>query len=156
MLLGEGDADFVREVDSPVQPAKVMYAGLDEWTASENETLNKLDLRRTGSKELADGSASILQWIETEGITHIAVHFDVDAISPRSFRPILFNKPDPEEDFLAGVPGGRIEPVHLVRLLRDVDEACHIVGLAITEYMAWDALQTRKLLAHLPLVGTVP
>lgn len=152
MLLGEGDADFVREVDSPIQLAKVMYAGLDEWSPAENEVLTRLGLRRTSSKELAGSSARILDWIKAERIAHMAVHFDVDAVSPRSFRPILFNKPEQEDGFLAGVPRGRLEPAHVVRLLQDVSEVCDIVGLAITEYISWDALQTRKLLAQLPLV----
>ena len=152
MLLGEGDADFVREAGSPIQPAKVMYAGLDEWSPAENEALSRLGLRRTGSKELADSSGSILQWIEAEAITHMAVHLDVDAISPRSFRPILFNRPEQQDGFLAGVPRGRLEPAHVVRLLQDVGKARDIVGLAFTEYISWDALQTQKLLAQLPLV----
>ena len=106
MLLGEGDPDFVNEVDVPVKPARVMYAGLDAWSPSENEFLVSLGLHVAGSSELAEGSSSILSWIENEAITHMAVHFDVDAIKPQSFRPILFNKPDAGDDFLAGVPRG--------------------------------------------------
>lgn len=152
MLLGEGDADFVREVDVPVRPARVMYAGLDEWSPAENEVLTRLQLRRTGSAELAAGTASVLDWIATERISHLAVHFDVDAIRPARFGPILFNKPDAEAGFLEGVPRGRLEPDHVVGLLRDVAGACDIVGLAITEYISWDAVQTARLLSELPLV----
>ncbi|CCV15980.1 hypothetical protein MESS4_830200 [Mesorhizobium sp. STM 4661] len=28
-----------------------------------------------------------------------------------------------------------------------------MVGLAITEYISWDAIETRRLLSQLPLVG---
>jgi len=81
------------------------------------------------------------------------VHFDVDAIRPQSFRPLLFNKPDAGDDFLTGVARGQLEPTHIVRLLQDVAGACDIVGLALTEYISWDAIQTRRLLSRLPLVG---
>jgi arginase len=40
----------------------------------------------------------------------------------------------------------------VVRLLRDVGRASDIVGLATTEFISVDALQTQKLLAELPLV----
>ncbi|MEZ2128927.1 MULTISPECIES: arginase family protein [unclassified Sinorhizobium] len=152
MLLGEGDRDFVREVDVHVQPSKVMYAGLDEWSANEDEVIDRLNLQHTASRDLSEGSASLLNWIAQEGIKHLAVHLDVDAMSPNRFRPILFNKPDAAEGFLSGVPRGRLDPDHVVRLLRDVSNACEIVGLAITEYISWDAIQTRKLLGQLPLV----
>ena len=51
------------------------------------------------------------------------------------------------------VPRGRLAPDHVVRLLHDVAAACDIVGLAITEYMPWEAIATRNLLRKLPLLG---
>ncbi|MDX8534723.1 arginase family protein [Mesorhizobium sp. VK25A] len=153
MLLGEGDPDFVAEVDVPLDPARVMYAGLDEWSPAENEFLVRMGLRSAGSGEVAESSSTVLQWLERQGIEQLAVHFDVDVIRPQSFRPILFNKPGTGTDFLKGVPRGRLEPEHVLRLLDDVAGACNIVGLAITEYMSWDAVQTQRLLRRLPLVG---
>ena len=153
MLLGQGDPDFVGEVEKPVDPAMVMYAGLDEWSAAEDEVLSGMRLRQTGAADLRNDSSSLLGWIDEQRITHLAVHLDVDAISPAHFRPILFNKPGADSGFLQGVPRGRLEPAHVVRLLRDVAAKAEIVGLAITEYISWDAIQTRALLAELPLVG---
>jgi arginase len=153
MLLGRGDPDFVAEVGRPLDTARVIHAGLGAWSAGEGATLRRFALRRVGSEELAAGSGAILDWIAEQGIGHLAVHLDVDAISPQRFRPLLFNKPDAGADFLKGVPRGRLAPEHVVRLLRDAGEACEIVGLAITEYISWDAVQTRALLAPLPLVG---
>jgi hypothetical protein len=63
-----------------------MYAGLDECSPAENEVLVRLGLRHTGSRELAAGSSSILNWTAQEDIGHLAVHFDVDAMRPQSFR----------------------------------------------------------------------
>ena len=36
-LLGRGDPDLVGEVDTPVKPSRVMYAGLDAWTPVEGD-----------------------------------------------------------------------------------------------------------------------
>jgi len=152
MLLGRGDPDFVAEVDVPVNPAFVMYAGLDEWSPSEDEVLRDLSLRCTGSDELSIDSTPIVKWIEEHGIDHLSVHLDVDAMVPARFGPILFNKPGAEPGFLDGVPRGRLEPETVIRLLRDVAMRTYIVGLAITEYISWDAIQTRQLLAGLPLI----
>lgn len=152
MLLGEGDGDFVREVDLPVQPSKVMFAGLDEWSPFENEIIGRLGLRHASSLDLARGCEPILAWVEEQKIERLAVHLDVDAISPAAFRAVLFNNPDASPDFLMGVPRGCLEPGQVIRILREVGRACDIVGLAITEYISWDALQTRSILNDLPLV----
>jgi len=152
-LLGRGDPDPVGEVDTPVKPGRVMYAGLDAWTPVEGEVIGGLGLRRAGADALADSSSPVLEWVAGEGIAHVAVHFDVDVLDPRTFGPRLFNKPDAPADFLAGVPRGRMAPEHVVRLLHDVAAACGIVGLAIAEYMPWEALATRNLLRKLPLLA---
>jgi arginase len=44
-------------------------------------------------------------------------------------------------------------PDQVVRLLQDVAAACDIVGLAIAEYMPWEAIMTRNLLRKLPLLA---
>lgn len=152
-LLGRGDPDLVGEVDTLVQPSHVMYAGLDAWMPTEGDIISELSLRRAGSDALADSSAPVLDWIASEGITHLAVHFDIDVLDPKTFGPVLFNKPDAPPDEWADVPRGRMAPDQVVRLLHDVAAACDIVGLAIAEYMPWEAIATRNLLRKLPLLG---
>jgi arginase len=153
-LLGRGDADLVSEVDTPVQPSRVMYAGLDAWTPIEGEVITTLGLRRAGSDALAASSAPVLSWIASEGITHLAVHFDVDVLNPKQFGPVLFNNPDAPADAWADVPRGRLAPGQVVRLLHDVAAACDIVGFAIAEYLPWEAIATRNLLRKLPLLAS--
>lgn len=152
-LLGRGDPDLVGEVATPVKPSHVMYAGLDAWTPVENDAIERFGLRHAGAEMLADSSALVLEWIAGEGIAHVAVHLDVDVLDPARFGPVLFNKPNASADFLAGVPRGRMTPAQVVRLLRDVAAACDFVGLAITEYLPWEAIATRTLLRQLPLLA---
>lgn len=152
-LLGRGDPDLVGEVDTPVKPSRVMYAGLDAWMPVEGEVIHGLGLRRAGADALAESSAPVLEWIAGEGITHLAVHFDVDVLEPKKFGPVLFNRPDAPANFLADVPRGQMTPEQVVRLLQDVAATCDMVGLAIAEYMPWEAIATRNLLRKLPLLA---
>ena len=152
-LLGTGDADLVTEVDKPIEPSHVMYAGLDSWRSIEGEVINELGLRHAGSDELAESSSPVLDWIASEGITQLAVHFDVDVLDPKKFGPILFNNPYAPANAFADVPRGRMTPDQVVRLLQDVDATCDIVGLTIAEYMPWEAIVTRNLLRKLPLLA---
>jgi arginase len=83
----------------------------------------------------------------------VAVHFDVDVIDPNRFGALFFNNPAARPEALAGIPRGRMAPEQVVRLLHDVAAACDLVGLAITEYLPWEAIATRNLLRQLPLLG---
>jgi arginase len=150
MLLGRGDADFVDEVAVPLDPARVLCIGLDQWSAAENAVLQGLSLSRLGSAEATDDA--VREWIVSRGISRLAVHLDVDALLPGSFRPMLFNKPGAGPDFLAGVPRGGLTLERVINLLRAAGATAEIVGLALTEYISWDAVQTRDLLRHLPLL----
>ncbi|HMR33599.1 MAG TPA: arginase family protein [Geminicoccaceae bacterium] len=151
-LLGRGDPELAAEVDAPVKASHVMYAGLDAWTPAEGEVITGLGLRCAGAAMLAETSFPVLDWIADEGIVHLAVHFDVDVLDPTTFGPVLFNEPGAPADALAGVPRGRMAPGQVVRLLQDVAGACDVVGLAIAEYMPWEAIATRDLLRRLPLL----
>ena len=70
-FLGRGDPELVGEVDTPVKPSRVMYAGLDAWMPVEAEVINELGLRRAGADSLADTSSPVLDWIANGGITHL-------------------------------------------------------------------------------------
>lgn len=115
-LLGRGDAELVGEVDTPVRPSRVMYAGLDAWTPVEGGVIDGLGLRRAGAASLADTSSPVLDWIASEEIAHLAIHLDVDALDPTKFGAVLFNEPDAPADALAGVSRGRMAPAQVVRL----------------------------------------
>jgi arginase len=153
ILLGRGDRDFTNEVQVPLVPSRVMYAGLNSWLPVEDEVIKGLGLRHAGSATLAETSAPVLNWITEQKIEHVAIHFDLDVQDPSVFRPLLFNKPDLPLDSFPGVPRGRMLPDQVVRLLQDVARACGVVGLAITEHLPWDMIGLRDMLRKLPLLG---
>jgi arginase len=131
-----------------------MYAGLDSWSPVEDEVIRGLGLRHAGAAALAETSAPVLDWISEERIEHIAIHFDLDVLDPSVFRPLNFNQPGLPPNAYPGVPRGRMLPDQVVRLLNDVDRACDVVGLAITEHLPWDTLAMRNMLRRLPLMNS--
>jgi arginase len=138
------------EVATPVKPSRVMYAGLDAWMPAEDEVIKEFGLRRAGADALADTSSPVLDWIANEGITHLAIHFDIDVLDPTKFGSVLFNQPGAPADFLADVADGA------VRLLQDVAAACDVLGLANAEYMPWEAITTHNLLRVLTTSNRKP
>lgn len=153
MLLGRGDEEFTAEVERKLDPARVMIAGMSAWTEAEGPILQQLGIRHTPAADIADGSQPIIDWIEAEGITHLAVHFDLDVLDPAHFSPLLFNRPDQPEGAFDGIVQGTMRLERVVRLLQDVSHACDVVGLGIAEFLRWDMLRLKNALASLPLIG---
>ncbi len=151
MLLGRGDAEFVAEVPEKLDPARVMVAGMSAWTKVEGEIFLQLGVRHTPAAEIADSSRPILDWIEREGISHLAVHFDLDVLDPAHFSSLLFNKPGVPKSTFDGVVKGTMQLEQVVRLLKDVASAAEMVGLAITEHLPWDVLRLKNALAELAI-----
>lgn len=60
MLLGEADPDFTAEVDTPIDPNRVMYAGLNDWSEREDEIISRLGLQHVPATELTDDSEPVL------------------------------------------------------------------------------------------------
>ena len=146
------DPDFDAQVAVKVDPRRVIYAGLDAWSEPEDEIIKRLGLRNVTSDEIAMTSKPVLDWIKAEGITHLAIHLDLDVLDPALFSPLLFNNPSAPPDAWAGVPRGKLRLEHVTRLLNDVDKACHIAGLAIAEFLPWDMMRLRDAMRDMPLL----
>jgi len=151
-LLGVGDPEFDAQVVIKLDPKRVIYAGLDEWSEPEGEIISRLGLRNVTAAALAETSRPILDWIEAERITRLAVHFDLDVLDPGHFSPLLFNKPDMPEGTWDGIPQGKMRLDQILRLLNDVAGACDVVGLGIAEHLPWDLLRLRNALQEMPLL----
>ncbi|MBP7241145.1 arginase family protein [Amaricoccus sp.] len=152
MLLGRGDEAFTAEVLEKLDARCVMIAGMRGWNEAEDPILKELGLRHIPPAAIADSSRPVLDWIESEGITHVAVHFDLDVLDPAHFSPLLFNRPGAPEGAFDGVEQGRMRLEQAVRLLKDVGAAADMVGLAITEHLPWDMLRLKTSLAELPIM----
>ncbi|TRW97900.1 arginase family protein [Paracoccus sp. M683] len=152
MLLGRGDEAFTAEVPAKLSAPRVMIAGMQGWNDAEGPILEELGIRHIPAADLADTSQPVLDWIAQEGITHLAVHFDLDVLDPAHFSPLLFNRPDLPQGAFDGIERGRMRLDQVVRLLKDAGGATDLVGLAITEHLPWDMLRLKTALAELPIM----
>ncbi len=109
-------------------------------------------MQHVAATDLADNSNPVLDWIEEQDITHLAIHFDLDALDPAHFSPLLFNKPDLPYDAMEGVPTGEMRLDQVVRLINDMSVQTDIVGLAITEFLPWNMLRLSEALGDLPIL----
>jgi arginase len=147
-LLGEGEKDFAAEVKVPLNPELVMYGGLQEMTPQESQIVERLNIRKAGSKELAENSQPILDWIKNQEIKHLAIHLDLDVLNPRLFRSLLFAKPEGEP---IQASQGDMSFSQIERIIQEVSQQTEIVGFTIAEYLPWDALNFYNFLKKLPV-----
>lgn len=142
-LLGEGDSGLAKEVRRHLDPKLVMFAGVDDMLDYEWEVVNRLGLRRAGSADLADNSNPVLQWIRDNGISHLAIHFDLDVLDPRDFRSQMFNMPTGE---VINAFSGKMTLAQVTRLVNDVSAQTDIVGFTLAEHMPWDDMNLKNMM----------
>lgn len=150
-LLGRNPGSEITRVHCPFPAEKVFMAGLiEERLRPMDQACRDLHLRTASPEALARSSEPVLEWIRETGIRRLAVHWDLDVLSPVDFRSIYPAEPDTDPDaFPAAV--GRMKLREVGRLLADASSAAELVGLSITEHLPWDAFRMRETLAGIPL-----
>ncbi|WP_269026692.1 hypothetical protein [Limosilactobacillus fermentum] len=95
-------------------------------------------VQRLTPKQLREPPNAPSDWVRGHGFKQVAVHFDLDALSPTAFRSIYPAEPgtDPA-DFPATV--GQLTLPEVANLLTQLDQNAELVGLTVAEHMAWDA-----------------
>ena len=149
-LLGKGDPVFAKEVALPLKPEQVLMIGLDGYNSPEEEkAVNSIGLRALPSADVAENSEAVLKWIKDNKFDHIAIHFDLDVLDPKSFYSQLPMNPN-------GLPfdtvGSKLTIYQATRLIKDVSAAADLVGLGITEHMPWDALNLKNMMKEFPIM----
>lgn len=144
------DSELTR-VQHPYAANRVFMAGLiEEDLRPMDEMCKKLRLNIGEPEELAKDSHLVFNWIKENGIRYLAVHWDLDVLSPVDFRSIYPAEPYTKtKDFPAAI--GRMKLCEVGRLLNDVTELTEIVGLSITEHLPWDAFNLRKTLSGISI-----
>lgn len=148
-LLGYGAPRFTAKVENKFNPKEIMLAGLIfEELRSRDQDVSRLKINYATPEELKQSSTKILNWIKENDFEYLAVHFDLDVLTPEDYRSIY-----PAEPYLTGFHAaiGRLTLKHIVRILTDISSETDIVGLSITEHMPWDALNLRKALSNISI-----
>ncbi|MCP8894602.1 arginase family protein [Shinella daejeonensis] len=153
-LLGEGDPEMAAQVKVPLDPARLLLAGLNSvrLTDQERDVVTRHNIAVVHTGELDPDSAPVLDWIRANDIRHLAIHLDLDVLDPGAFRSTFFGEPQPEADPVEAFPAGTMSFAVLARLLKDLDANTTIVGLGITEHLPWDAINLRNLLNDVPIL----
>lgn len=152
-LLGNGDEDLTKIVKTPVSPARVMIAGLNDPSEYEKDFIIRNKINTCSPEEIKSGSHKVMDWIEKEGITCLAIHFDLDVLNFKNFRSVLFANPDIDEHTYDGVGKGSLEIFDVMNLINKAGEKAKVVGIGIAEHLPWDAINMKKMLANLPLMN---
>lgn len=148
-LMGQNPNSKITKVNNPINPKNVIMAGLIEEQLRPMDSMCKeLNLEIVSPEELSKNSDKILEWIEKNNIKYLAVHWDLDVLSPNDFRSIY-----PAEPYLKDFPWaiGRMKLSEVSKVLDDVSKKAEIVGLTIAEHMAWDAINLRKTLSEISI-----
>jgi arginase len=149
-LLGYGDPEFASLIEPKIALDRVMLAGLKQTREPYNRFVREHKMRVATPDELAISSQSVLDWIRDSKITRLAIHFDLDVLSPTAFRAQSFAKPGAERStpFYGGDMGMR----DVTRLIQDASAATEVVGIVISEHLPWDADSLRSMLQAIPIL----
>lgn len=150
-LIGLSPNSEITKVRNLYKPEHVLLAGLIEEDLREMDLACKRNnIRIVSPEKLRLDSNDVLNWIEENQLSQIAVHWDLDVLSPEDFRSIYPAEPYSNvKDFPAAV--GRMKLEEVGRLLQDVSRKAEIVGLSITEHLPWDAFNLRKTFQQLSI-----
>lgn len=150
-LLGESDSILSDKVKHPIKAKQVLFGGLIEKDLRPQEDLVKgLKLPFVSPEILAKTTEPIIDWIKENNFDYLAVHLDLDVLSPKDFRAILTAEPGLDlADFPAAV--GEMTLEQIVRIFKDLANEAELVGLGIAEHMPWDAINLRNALAEIEI-----
>lgn len=150
-LMGENDGFLSEKVKHPIQANQVLFGGLiEEDLRSQEDLVNKLNLPIVSPEVLAETTEPIIDWIKENNFEYLAVHLDLDVLSPKNFRAILTAEPGLHlADFPAAV--GEMTLEQIVRIFKDLANETELVGLGIAEHMPWDAINLRNALAEIDI-----
>ena len=148
-LLQQGAKAFNDAPKNPFKPENVLLAGLQyKQLRPMDEKVDQLGLKYVIPDQLLHDSLAITSWVREHNYSHLAVHLDLDVLTPNDFHSILPAEPGLDlANFDAAV--GTLKLSQVLRTLRDISATADVVGLTLAEHMPWDALRLRKGLSDL-------
>lgn len=145
-LLGQGAPQFSEKVQHPFKVEQVMLAGLkyEELRPCDHQ-VDDLKMNYLTPAELAEDSQLLIEWINQNQFKQLAIHFDLDVLSPQDFRSINPGKPYLDLEKFP-VPIGTMTLDQIGGIIQDGSEKTEIVGFSIGEHLPWDAINLRRTL----------
>ncbi|MDR7127015.1 arginase family protein [Pseudotabrizicola sp. 4114] len=151
-LLGRGEPALSEGVTSPIPPERVMMVGLSKLFDYEDDRLTEFGVARIAADDLGD-NRGVMDWLRDTGITRLAIHLDLDVLSPQAFRSQGFALPMQKLDSTQLQRSGSMSFDQVASLIRAVSASVDVVGLSITEHLPWDVVNLQKLLKQFPILS---
>lgn len=147
-LLGDGEPLLAAEVRKPYKPAQVALVGVDGVLPHERQTIDRFGLKVIPS--LGIGRGEVTRWLSEQGFESVAIHLDLDVLDPTVFSSLLLGNPNVETHI--ETERGKTGVQDIGRLLKNIASQAEVVGISFAEYMPWDALALKNMLAELPFM----
>lgn len=150
-LIGHGESSMQKKTAHPVDKNRVMYAGLIEkdlrWI---DRAAKELNITIATPNDLSSNANMIKDWIKREGITHLAIHWDLDVLDPQMFRANTAGAPGMTRAQY-GCAVGEMQMASVINMINCLSDTAALVGLTIAEHMPWDAMNLRKAMQQLEI-----
>ncbi|MEE1800698.1 arginase family protein [Streptomyces sp. JV176] len=141
-LTGHGDPDVQELLPATVSPHRVALVGLHSWTDDDYPNVAAWGIQSFSPEELRTSTRPLLDWLAATGCTHVAVHFDLDAVDSDDIVLGLGIEPD-------GLASAEVK-----RIVADIDSATDVVGLTIAEFIPRQVMHLQQLLNGFPTLST--
>lgn len=152
-LLGHGDPVLAKEIKIPVKTENVLLVGVDQVLEAEAKVMQDLNLARIRPSQLINNNQydnqAVLNWIKQQELEYLAIHFDLDSLSPKLFYSQLLNAPgmEPFDTF-----AGQLTIQQVTGLIAEISNIADVVGLVFAEHIPWDAYNLRNMMEQLPIM----
>lgn len=151
-LLGEGDPDFSSCVPDKISPDRLLYVGVNDAEQFQRKVCPKFKLKNIPPEDFARDSSAVMEAVRSMNVQNLLIHFDLDVIDLSIFRSQSSANPDVYFERLKRIrPGASF--ASLIRVLNDLDNEFVIRCISVAEYLPWDIMNLRHLLANMPLVN---
>lgn len=147
-LLHAGHKKLAQQVEAPLDPKSILYVGLQKLNAYEVDRLAQLGIKYHDQTAGALPLEAIQAWIDANGFTKLAIHFDVDVLAPTDFHSLYFAEPNVKA---YSASAGQMSFAEVSALLKMLSSQNEVVGLSIAEYLPWDALRLNQLFEQLDI-----
>ncbi|MGM0302961.1 hypothetical protein IGI66_002611 [Enterococcus sp. AZ048] len=142
-LLKDGDPVLAEKVQHPFEAKDILYVGLQQPTVDEEAIMQRLGLQYQVQAQSRLAPETIIQWLQHNEFTKVAVHFDLDVLDPNEFRSLYFSEPGTAKH---SAEAGKMSLLEVKETMQAIAEQSEIVGLTIAELLPWDAQNLKNLL----------
>lgn len=150
-LLGDGDKDFSSFISPKLTDERLLYVGVNDEEQFRREVCSKHTFKNIPPQDFMDDTSILMEAIRKLNVKNLLIHFDLDVIDLSSFRCQSSAAPEVYFERLKYIqPGASFKA--LSHALNEIDQEFNIRCISIAEFLPWDIMNLKQLLANMPLV----